>query len=310
MANIDLRDASQFLNSDQIPNLMPCEVMRKSIENKNLLSAKGDLYVGTGESEDITIDEDIYTVAKTGKISAPALGTGEEAILMYDQTNGLQYKAGAQSGFLAYNVTQTIDSSSKDTLIDNMFGGLTDKQKSDIRTAINAGAAQGIEGVIAGNGISVSTSVQRPIVSVNLDTAASGALTFSADNLSGLVVGENGLRIGANVDVSTGARTISSDDTSTYDVTSRNFPVQIANNKSTAPGKMFVYVPTQSYNNQRIYVTNTYDFGSNADVQLIAGSNITLAKGTNSITINASSGVAYTITVNGSPATGTINLIT
>ena len=227
---------------------MPCEVMRKSIENKNLLSAKGDLYVGTGESEDITIDEDIYTVAKTGKISAPALGTGEEAILMYDQTNGLQYKAGAQSGFLAYNVMQTIDSSSKDTLIDNMFGGLTDKQKSDIRTAINAGSAQGIESVIAGNGISVSTSVQRPIVSVNLDTAASGTLTFPKKtdtgyvaNFSGLVVGPDGLRIRANVDTSVG-RKIQADSTS-IEYSTKSYPVQIANENSDTPGKMFVYVP-------------------------------------------------------------------
>lgn len=244
MANIDLRDASQFLNSDQIPNLMPCEVMRKSIENKNLLSAKGDLYVGTGESEDITIDEDIYTVAKTGKIAAPTnLATGEEAILVYDQTNGLQYKAGKESGFLAYNVAQSITGTNKDTLIDNMFADLADTQKVKIRELINAGSAQGISGVGAGSGISVSADIQKPIVSVNLDTAASGTLTFSADNLSGLVVGENGLRIGANVDASTGKRTISSDAVSSSSVSIKNYPVQIANANSNAPGKMFVYVP-------------------------------------------------------------------
>ena len=245
MANIDLRDASQFLNSDQIPNLMPCEVMRKSIENKNLLSAKGDLYVGTGESEDITIDEDIYTVAKTGKIAVPTdLVAGEEAILVYDQVNGLQYKAGRNSGFLAYNVAQKI--ADKDTLIDNMFANLTNDQKSKVRELINAGSAQGIAGVGAGDGISVSADIQRPVVSVKLDvTKPSEELTFSAENLSGLVVGPNGMRIGANVDKTTTQRIIQADSIS-VSYSQRSYPVQIANAGSDTPGKMFVYVPWSS----------------------------------------------------------------
>ena len=45
------------------------------------------------------------------------------------------------------------------------------------------------------------------------------------------------------MDASTGKRTISSDAVSSSSASIKNYPVQIANANSNAPGKMFVYVP-------------------------------------------------------------------
>ena len=65
MAEIDLRD------QNNIGDMLPHKPMRLSMENKNLLSKKGDIYVGTGGSQSVTIEDDTYIIAETAKVSVP-----------------------------------------------------------------------------------------------------------------------------------------------------------------------------------------------------------------------------------------------
>ena len=61
-----------------INNGLPGEVMRKAMENKNILQAKGAMYVGTGTTQTITIAdansdgiEGNYVVAVTEALNPP-----------------------------------------------------------------------------------------------------------------------------------------------------------------------------------------------------------------------------------------------
>ena len=59
MAELDLRSA-KYTEKEQIPNGLPGEVMRKSMENKNILTRKGSLYVCTGIVDEVKILGDNY----------------------------------------------------------------------------------------------------------------------------------------------------------------------------------------------------------------------------------------------------------
>lgn len=108
MAEIDLRSADQTMNK-QIPNGLPGEAMRKSMENKNILAEKGSLYVGTGKTEIVSIDRtgDSYIIAQTDKITPTVDGT----VLVADSTSsmGLSYKNvnSLISGVVRYDISQT-----------------------------------------------------------------------------------------------------------------------------------------------------------------------------------------------------------
>lgn len=52
-----------------ILNNLRADVMRKSIENKNLLAKKGSMYVGTGNMETISIGDDTYIIPITAELS-------------------------------------------------------------------------------------------------------------------------------------------------------------------------------------------------------------------------------------------------
>lgn len=57
-----------------ILNNLRADVMRKSIENKNLLAKKGSMYVGTGNMETISIEDDTYIIPITAELSTQDQG--------------------------------------------------------------------------------------------------------------------------------------------------------------------------------------------------------------------------------------------
>ena len=86
MAEIDL------INNGQIPNGLPGEVMRKSMENKNILAEKGSLYVGTGAAETVEILGNNYSIAQTGTITPGVDGDGKVLVADSASDCGLSYK--------------------------------------------------------------------------------------------------------------------------------------------------------------------------------------------------------------------------
>lgn len=142
MAEIDLRSADQTINK-QIPNGLPGEAMRKSMENKNILAEKGSLYVGTGAVERVKILEDDYLIAQTGKLT-PGL---DNAVLVADSTSsmGLSYKNISDVGSVLYNQPQNLE----------------DAQQKQARA--NIGAASNV----VGDGLNVSDGVISLPVSSN-----------------------------------------------------------------------------------------------------------------------------------------------
>lgn len=305
MAEIDLRDQ----NNNNVRDMLPHKPMRLSMENKNLLSKKGDIYVGTGGTQTVTIEDDTYIIAKTAKVSVPSevISSNESAILIYDKTNNLQYKKSSKSGFVTYGVEQSLTDEQKSTarnnigaaavsdltflsykvdqteiivdpsgqesgpktrLLKNIFNGLTGSQKDYVRSQIDAGSAQGVAGITAGDGIKVdsSTTQSYPKVSVNLatnsglvcDSSSSGKLKLNVNSKS-----QDGNKYWVQID-------------------NNNYP--------------YVNVPMQSSDNQKIvYASNTTSsadivgFGSNATVKLVPGDNISMTASTtnNYIQINA-----------------------
>ena len=57
-----------------ILNNLRADVIRKSIENKNLLAKKGSMYVGTGNVETISIGDDTYIIPITAELSTQDQG--------------------------------------------------------------------------------------------------------------------------------------------------------------------------------------------------------------------------------------------
>lgn len=142
MAEIDLRSADQTINK-QIPNGLPGEAMRKSMENKNILAEKGSLYVGTGAVERVKILGDDYLIAQTGKITPEVDGT----VLVADSASacGLSYKNISDVGGVLYNQSQN----------------LTDIQQKQART--NIGAARNV----VGDGLNIADGIISLSVSAN-----------------------------------------------------------------------------------------------------------------------------------------------
>lgn len=145
MAEIDLRSADQTINK-QIPNGLPGEAMRKSMENKNILAEKGSLYVGTGKTEVVSIDGtgDSYIIAQTDKITPTVDGT----VLVADSTSstGLSYKNvnSLISGVVRYDISQE---------------DLTGANQAQARTNIHA--AKEFE---VGSGLDLTTSSSNDII--------------------------------------------------------------------------------------------------------------------------------------------------
>lgn len=54
-----------------IPNFTPAPVFRNSVENKNLLSEKNSMYIGTGETQTVTFGEKQYSIPTTKALTPP-----------------------------------------------------------------------------------------------------------------------------------------------------------------------------------------------------------------------------------------------
>lgn len=272
MAEIDMRQGDNITNN-QIPSILPAEVMRKSMENKNLLTDKGSIYVGTGETETIAIEDDNYIVAKTAVLSPTGMNDG--AILACNAENGLGFKNAGESGFLTYLTDQTWQDGERDKALSNLFEGLSATQQTQVRSWLNAGSAQGINTVIAGDGIEVQDPTPgeevNPTVSVKPNTTQT-TWDFASGNYSGLIVDKNGLRVNIGIDKTAGVRQVNSD-VSTVGTLNRSYPIQIANSKSNAPGKMFVYIP---------WANTTYVGGTGLSGGTTSGTKINLKNATSS----------------------------
>ena len=68
MADYDLRGI------ETIQNGLPASVMRNCMENKNLLNVKGSMYIGTGNNQSLTINNDNYVIANTAIKSSVVAG--------------------------------------------------------------------------------------------------------------------------------------------------------------------------------------------------------------------------------------------
>ena len=88
--------SSYVLNVDGIfPNNQRADVMRHSLENKNLLLKKGSIYIGTGTNHAVGNSE--INVANTSALDPPEDGgvISNDCIIVtnHSATNGLEYKA-------------------------------------------------------------------------------------------------------------------------------------------------------------------------------------------------------------------------
>lgn len=108
MAEFDLTSADLTVDK-QIPNGLPGEAMRKSMENKNILAEKGSLYVGTGAVERVKILGNDYLIAQTGTITPKKNENGRVLVADSASTCGLSYKNISDVGGVVYNQSQSLN---------------------------------------------------------------------------------------------------------------------------------------------------------------------------------------------------------
>lgn len=308
MANINLRDDE---HKTEVQDMLPHKVMRLSMETKNLLSNAGDIYVGTGGFETVEIEDDTYTIAKTGKVSIPNdLTHNESAILIYDKENSLQYKKSSESGFVAYNVEQSLTEIQKTTASKNLLYGLSDVEKNTIRGYINAAATSdltflsymvnqtkvivdpfgedsGPKTTLLNNIFNNLTEAQKSYVRTNIGAGA-------AQSITGITSG-NGISVNndpsyaptVSVKLATNSGLTFDNDSSS----SKGLKLNV-NTASQSGTKYWVKVDSNNYpyvnvsvpsgNNQTIaYASSTVDtypttFSSNATVKLIPGGSVSM----------------------------------
>lgn len=157
MAEIDL------INNGQIPNGLPGEVMRKSMENKNILAEKGSLYVGTGVAETVEILGNSYKIAQTGKLTPGS----DNAVLVADSNNpmGLSYKNVKDiiGGVVRYDKPQGLKEGEKTQARDNIgaakefTAGTGLEFNSNNSLCLKVATTSTIGGVKIGDGLSVGT---------------------------------------------------------------------------------------------------------------------------------------------------------
>lgn len=167
MAEIDLR------NNEHIPNGLPGEAMRKSMENKNILAEKGSLYVGTGVVDKVEILGDNYLIAQTGKLTPGS----DDMVLVADSTNsnglGLSYKNVEDiiGGVVRYDESQTLTGGYQSQARTNIraakefevagdsgLGLIYNNVNTNDRLYLKAATTSTIGGVKIGDGLNVSTN--------------------------------------------------------------------------------------------------------------------------------------------------------
>ena len=175
MAEFDLRSAD-YTENKQIPNGLPGEAMRKSMENKNILAEKGSLYVGTGAVERVKILGNDYLIAQTGTITPKVNGT----VLVADSASecGLSYKNVEDiiGGVVRYDISQGLNVTQKTKARTNIgaakeFTAGTGLAFNSNNSSLHLTAAtkSDIGGVKIGDGLNVSSGVLSLSVSANGD---------------------------------------------------------------------------------------------------------------------------------------------
>ena len=180
MAEFDLRSADQTINK-QIPNGLPGEAMRKSMENKNILKEKGSLYVGTGAVETVEILGNNYSIAQTGTITPDPKKNGTVLVADSDSECGLSYKNISDVGGVLYNQSQSLNVSQK------------------IQARTNIGAA---EKFTAGTGLAfTNNSLSLQVAGDGLNVNSNNSLYLKAatkSTIGGVKIG-NGLSVDSGV---------------------------------------------------------------------------------------------------------------
>lgn len=85
MAILSLKDQDGV-----IPNNLRADVMRKSMENKNLLTHKGSLYIGTGTTESYEVDGNQVNICQTSELT-PGSPYTVLKVKVIDSDTSLQY---------------------------------------------------------------------------------------------------------------------------------------------------------------------------------------------------------------------------
>ena len=163
MAEFDLRSADQTINK-QIPNGLPGEAMRKSMENKNILKEKGSLYVGTGAVETVEILGNNYSIAQTGTITPDPKKNGTVLVADSESECGLSYKNISDIGGVLYNQSQSLNVSQKTQARTNIgaaekFTAGTGLAFTNNYLSLTAATKSTIGGVKIGDGLSVDSGV-------------------------------------------------------------------------------------------------------------------------------------------------------
>lgn len=158
MAEFDL------INNGRIPNGLPGEVMRKSMENKNILTKKGSLYVGTGAADTVEISGNNYSIAQTGEL----IPGSDNAVLVADSASeyGLSYKNVKDiiGGVVRYDIDQSLNVTQKIKARNNIGAaekftagqGLTFDTSNSL--SLKVATTSTIGGVKIGDGLSVTPS--------------------------------------------------------------------------------------------------------------------------------------------------------
>lgn len=160
-----------------IPNQTLAPVMRNSLENKNLLSEKNSMYVGTGTTNSVAGGDDTYDVAVTDAISPPT-----------DSTNVLMLPQGNASGNLAWrqiNLSEVVDDSSTSP-IDNATNAV---DATNVTTNINGNA---ITSIFESDGVTVKNATNA----TNLLPDENGAINPSGRGSDS--IGANSTAIGGS----------------------------------------------------------------------------------------------------------------
>lgn len=85
-----MADFKPIDNNATIPDLQPAQVVLESMENKNLLEKRGDIYVGTGSNSSVQIGSTKYIISRTSKLEAGNQGQ----ILVVDDSEPNKLKWG------------------------------------------------------------------------------------------------------------------------------------------------------------------------------------------------------------------------
>lgn len=215
MAKIDL------INNGQIPNGLPGEVMRKSMENKNILAEKGSLYVGTGAVETVEILGNNYSIAQTGTITPGVDGDGKVLVADSDSECGLSYKNISDVGGVLYNQPQSLNVSQKTQARTNIgaakeFTAGTGLAFTNNSLSLKVATKSAIGGVKIGDGLNVNSNNSLYLKTATTSTIGGvkigDGLSVGTDGVLSLPVSANGDLGGIKVSVVSSLPTTLADD--------------------------------------------------------------------------------------------------